>query len=207
MRASCCALGRHGRRSISCDVDYLLCSVTDTVTNVRGANFQACQTVSYRHGRQQLPGKNPFPRRAGAVVGQHIFSLSSYQCLGAAPAMAVDPGLADPEQCRELAKRGQVYVYCNGVAQLSYICFLATLLTNLFFDGMRADLTKAISLTPAFQVTHSFALASQTSLPNYNFGAVFANNAVSIYALACLYLSAKCFIRFSCKEVLITKAR
>jgi mitochondrial import receptor subunit TOM40 len=33
-----------------------------------------------------------------------------------------------------------------------------------------------LSMNPAFQVTHSFALGSQTAPPSYNFGAVFANN-------------------------------
>jgi mitochondrial import receptor subunit TOM40 len=50
-----------------------------------------------------------------------------------------------------------------------------THLTNYIFDGARADLTKGLSLDPAFQVTHSFALASQTALPSYHFGAVFVN--------------------------------
>ncbi|KAG8929616.1 translocase of outer mitochondrial membrane [Tulasnella sp. 419] len=50
-----------------------------------------------------------------------------------------------------------------------------THLTNYIFDGARADLTKQLSADPAFQVTHSFALASQNSLPSYNFGAVFVN--------------------------------
>ncbi|CAL1705039.1 unnamed protein product [Somion occarium] len=54
----------------------------------------------------------------------------------------------------------------------------STHLTNFFFDGGRADLTKALSANPAFQVTHSFALGSQTQPPSYNFGAVFANNNV-----------------------------
>ncbi|KAL4254099.1 Tom40 family protein [Abortiporus biennis] len=52
----------------------------------------------------------------------------------------------------------------------------ATHLTNFFFDGGRADLTKSVSLNPAFQVTHSFAFGSQVAPPSYNFGAVFANN-------------------------------
>lgn len=47
------------------------------------------------------------------------------------------------------------------------------------FDGARADLTKSLSMNPAFQVTHSFILGSQVSTPSYNFGAVFANNDVS----------------------------
>ncbi|EGN95959.1 hypothetical protein SERLA73DRAFT_185412 [Serpula lacrymans var. lacrymans S7.3] len=54
----------------------------------------------------------------------------------------------------------------------------ATHLTNFIFDGARADLTKSLSMNPAFQVTHAFALGSQTSAPSYNFGAVFANQNV-----------------------------
>ncbi|KAH7926323.1 hypothetical protein BV22DRAFT_1104412 [Leucogyrophana mollusca] len=53
-----------------------------------------------------------------------------------------------------------------------------THLTNFIFDGARADLTKSLSMNPAFQVTHSFALGSQTAAPSYNFGAVFANSNV-----------------------------
>jgi len=48
-----------------------------------------------------------------------------------------------------------------------------TQLTNFAFDGGRADLTKSLSMNPAFQVTHSFALGSQTATPSYNFGAVY----------------------------------
>ncbi|CCM02073.1 uncharacterized protein FIBRA_04150 [Fibroporia radiculosa] len=53
-----------------------------------------------------------------------------------------------------------------------------TLLTNFFFDGARADLSKSLSVNPIFQVTHSFALGSQTTPPSYNFGAVFASNSI-----------------------------
>lgn len=53
-----------------------------------------------------------------------------------------------------------------------------THLTNFFFDGARADLMKGLSMDPAFQVTHSFSLASQSAPPSYNFGAVFANQQV-----------------------------
>ncbi|KAJ3562373.1 hypothetical protein NP233_g9616 [Leucocoprinus birnbaumii] len=51
----------------------------------------------------------------------------------------------------------------------------ATHLTNYMFDGARADLTKSLSMDPLFQVTHSFALGSQTLPSSYNFGAIFAN--------------------------------
>ncbi|KAK4685337.1 hypothetical protein P7C73_g4814, partial [Tremellales sp. Uapishka_1] len=50
-----------------------------------------------------------------------------------------------------------------------------TLLTNYFFEGARADLTKAVSMSPAFQVSHAFALGSATKPANYSFGAIFAN--------------------------------
>ncbi|CAE6443885.1 unnamed protein product [Rhizoctonia solani] len=51
--------------------------------------------------------------------------------------------------------------------------------TNHLFDGARADLSKALSFNPAFQVTHSFNLASYTNPATYNFGAVFANGDVA----------------------------
>ena len=63
---------------------------------------------------------------------------------------------------------------------------IATLLQNMFFDGARADLSKSLSMNPVFQVTHSFALGSQTAPPSYNFGAVFANE--NVRALRVLYL-------------------
>jgi mitochondrial import receptor subunit TOM40 len=50
-----------------------------------------------------------------------------------------------------------------------------THLTNFAFDGGRADLTKTLSMNPAFQVSHAFALGSQSAPPSYNFTAVFVN--------------------------------
>ncbi|KIL69759.1 hypothetical protein M378DRAFT_175876 [Amanita muscaria Koide BX008] len=50
-----------------------------------------------------------------------------------------------------------------------------THLSNYMFDGARADLTKSLSMNPLFQVTHSFALGSQTLPASYNFAAIFAN--------------------------------
>ena len=38
---------------------------------------------------------------------------------------------------------------------------------------------KGLSMDPAFQVTHSFQLASQSAPPTYSFGALFANAKVS----------------------------
>ncbi|KIL00112.1 hypothetical protein PAXRUDRAFT_821990 [Paxillus rubicundulus Ve08.2h10] len=51
-----------------------------------------------------------------------------------------------------------------------------THLTNFMFDGARADLTKGLSVNPAFQISHSFTLGSQVATPSYNFGAVYATS-------------------------------
>ncbi|KAI0831516.1 eukaryotic porin-domain-containing protein [Trametes gibbosa] len=56
-----------------------------------------------------------------------------------------------------------------------------TLLTNYAFDGARADLSKSLSMSPMFQVTHSFHLGSQTTPPTYHFGAVFANDKLFLH--------------------------
>lgn len=53
-----------------------------------------------------------------------------------------------------------------------------THLTNFTFDGAKADLSKVLSTDPAFQVQHSFNLASATQPPSYNFGAVYAMDKV-----------------------------
>lgn len=54
-----------------------------------------------------------------------------------------------------------------------------THLTNFMFDGARADLSKNLSVNPAFQISHSFNLGSQVAAPSYNFGAVYATNSVT----------------------------
>lgn len=46
-------------------------------------------------------------------------------------------------------------------------------MTNYFFEGARADLSKVISPMPAFQITHSFTLGREKS--SYMLGAVYAN--------------------------------
>lgn len=52
------------------------------------------------------------------------------------------------------------------------------LLSNYTFSGLRADLTKAFSISPLFQVSHSFAIGSQ-NLPPYTLAALFGTNKVS----------------------------
>lgn len=62
--------------------------------------------------------------------------------------------------------------------------FIVTHLSNYTFDGARADLSKTLSTSPAFQVTHSFAMGSQggpmggISPGAYTFGAVYATGKV-----------------------------
>ncbi|KAI9762305.1 MAG: regulator of ime2 [Chaenotheca gracillima] len=46
------------------------------------------------------------------------------------------------------------------------------LLSNFMFTGLRADLTKAFSVSPLFQISHAFAMGSQ-ALPPYTFAAVY----------------------------------
>ena len=51
------------------------------------------------------------------------------------------------------------------------------LLTNYTFSGLRADLTKAFSYAPLFQVSHAFSMGSQ-GLPPYSFAALFGTSKV-----------------------------
>ena len=53
------------------------------------------------------------------------------------------------------------------------------LLNNLSFTGLRADLTKAVSVAPLFQLSHAFSMGSQ-ALPPYNFSAIYGTNNVSL---------------------------
>ncbi|KAI9793623.1 MAG: translocase of outer mitochondrial membrane [Piccolia ochrophora] len=46
------------------------------------------------------------------------------------------------------------------------------LLTNYMFTGLRADMTKAFSVSPLFQLSHAFATGSQ-ALPPYSFAALY----------------------------------
>lgn len=50
-------------------------------------------------------------------------------------------------------------------------------LTNYMHTGLRADLTKAVSMSPLFQVSHQFAIGEH--MKPYAFAALFGNNKVS----------------------------
>lgn len=91
-------------------------------------------------------------------------------------------------------------------------------LTNYTFTGLRADLTKAFSISPLFQVSHAFSMGSQ-GLPPYTFAALFGTNKVSCSArrLVCVGCDSRyqtqhnrsaqslTLYRFSCKEMWIMK--
>jgi mitochondrial import receptor subunit TOM40 len=47
-------------------------------------------------------------------------------------------------------------------------------LNNLSFSGLRADLTKAFSVAPLFQVSHALSMGSQ-ALPPYSYGVIYGS--------------------------------
>lgn len=54
------------------------------------------------------------------------------------------------------------------------------LLTNHTFSGMRADLTKSFSVSPLFQISHSFSMGAQ-GLPPYTLATLFGTSKVSSF--------------------------
>ena len=50
-------------------------------------------------------------------------------------------------------------------------------LTNQMFTGLRGELTKPLSLSPLFQVSHAFSMGSQT-IPPYGFSALYGTSKV-----------------------------
>lgn len=71
-------------------------------------------------------------------------------------------GLSNPGTVENIAREVQRDVFLN----------------NYTFSGLRADLTKAFSISPLFQVSHAFSMGSQ-GLPPYTFAALFGTNKVS----------------------------
>ena len=70
-------------------------------------------------------------------------------------------GLSNPGTVENIAREVQRDVFLN----------------NYTFSGLRADLTKAFSITPLFQVSHAFSIGSQ-GLPPYTFAGLFGTNKV-----------------------------
>ncbi|KAH8683314.1 eukaryotic porin/Tom40 [Tricladium varicosporioides] len=70
-------------------------------------------------------------------------------------------GLSNPGTVENIAREVQRDVFLN----------------NYTFSGLRADLTKAFSISPLFQVSHAFSMGSQ-GLPPYTFAALFGTNKI-----------------------------
>ncbi|KAI9786928.1 MAG: translocase of outer mitochondrial membrane [Geoglossum umbratile] len=70
-------------------------------------------------------------------------------------------GLSNPGNIENIAREVQKDVFLN----------------NYTFTGLRADLTKAFSMTPLFHVSHAFSMGSQ-GLPPYTFAALFGTSKV-----------------------------
>ncbi|CAG8975847.1 hypothetical protein HYALB_00010243 [Hymenoscyphus albidus] len=70
-------------------------------------------------------------------------------------------GLPNPGTTENIAREVQRDVFLNQYT----------------FSGLRADLTKAFSIAPLFQVSHAFSMGSQ-GLPPYAFAALFGTNKV-----------------------------
>lgn len=88
-------------------------------------------------------------------------------------------GLPNPGTVENISKevKGTFSIRYAPIIAIDLIS-IGTHLTGAAFDGARADLLKTLSANPMFQVTHFFALGSQTIPPSYNFGALFANQTV-----------------------------
>jgi mitochondrial import receptor subunit TOM40 len=67
-------------------------------------------------------------------------------------------GLSNPGSVENIAKEVQRDVFLN----------------NLTFSGVRADLTKAFSVAPLFQISHALSMGSQ-GLPPYAYAALYGS--------------------------------
>src|ERR1700755_1051481 len=74
-------------------------------------------------------------------------------------------GLSNPGTIDNIAKEVERDVFLN----------------NLSFSGLRAEITKAFSVAPMFQVSHSLSMGSQ-SLNPYSFAALYGSPKVCAWA-------------------------
>jgi len=80
------------------------------------------------------------------------------------------------------------------------------LLTNYMFTGLKADLTKAFSINPLFQVSHQFAMGER--LYPYTFAALYGSSKVCVanQRMAQPKLLLTISQRHFCREISIMKA-
>ncbi|CAO1625521.1 unnamed protein product [Parajaminaea phylloscopi] len=111
------------------------------------------------------PDAKAFPIPAGQNTARSLFAFADpvvqpiSRTLSSLAASRAKLGLSNPGTIENLTKEVK-----------------STHLTNFFFDGARADLTKALSINPIFQVTHAFTYGAQGAPPSYNFGAVMGDD-------------------------------
>ena len=107
------------------------------------------------------PGSTPSSSRLAFLKGNPVISalgdtLESFQVRRQAL------GLVNPGTVEGIAREVQRDVLLNSYT----------------FTGLRADLTKAFSASPLFQISHGFAMGSQ-ALPPYTFAALYGTSKVS----------------------------
>lgn len=74
-------------------------------------------------------------------------------------------------------RRAKLGLPCPGtVENLTKEVQRDVLLNNYMFTGLKADLTKAVSINPLFQVSHQFAMGER--LYPYNFAALYGTSKV-----------------------------
>lgn len=95
-----------------------------------------------------------------AFLGNNPISRSMTDAYDSFQARRAKLGLHNPGTVENLAKEVQRDV----------------LLNNYMFSGLRADLTKAFSLSPLFQVSHAFAVGERSN--PYTFAALYGTNKV-----------------------------
>ena len=95
-------------------------------------------------------------------------------------------GLTSPGSIERLATESKSMLSCYYTAydlNTNMFLLIDTIISNPL-DGARADLSKILSVEPAFQVTHSFQLASQTQPSAYYLSTVYAASKVYISLFA-----------------------
>lgn len=105
-----------------------------------------------------------------AFVGQNPLARTLNDAFTSFQERRAKLGLSNPGTVENLAKEVQRDV----------------LLNNYMFTGLRADLTKAFSLNPLFQVSHAFAIGERSN--PYTFAALYGTNNVRLYRGPCLLI-------------------
>ncbi|KAF8457994.1 eukaryotic porin/Tom40 [Terfezia claveryi] len=85
-------------------------------------------------------------------------------------------GLSDALSTLSKRREGLGLSNPGTLEQLSREVQKDVLLTNHLFTGMRADLTKSFSVSPLFQISHSFSMGAGQGMPPYTLATLFGNS-------------------------------